>query len=133
MSMDKALIVDGHSAIFSTSWLRDIHNTNPDAGRDALIRELSNFQNQSNYSVILVFDGKGSRIDKQGGSEKDILILYSRTNQTADIIIERLAAKYSKGYELQVASNDRIVLESCYASGALAMSIDSLWELIDLM
>lgn len=129
--MDKVLIVDGHSAIFSTPWLREVHFTNPDSGRDALTQELSNFHNLSDYSVILVFDGKGSKIDKEGGSDRDILILYSRTNQTADTIIERLAAKHAKRYDLRVASNDRMVLESCYASGALAMSIDGLWDLID--
>ena len=129
--MEKVLIVDGHSAIFSTPWLRELHNTNTDAGRDALIRELNDYQNLSDTYVVLVYDGKGKRIDREGGTEKEILILYSKTNQTADTIIERLAAKQSKKHQVQVASNDRMVLESCYASGALAMSIDSLWDLVD--
>ncbi len=129
--MEKLLIVDGHSTIFSTSWLRDLHRTNNDAGRDALIRELNDYQNQSSTYVILVYDGQGRRIDKQGGSEKEILVLYSRTNQTADTIIERLCAQHSRKHAISVASNDRMVLESCYASGALAMSIDAMWDHID--
>jgi len=129
--MGKVLIVDGHSAIFSTLELRELHALNPDAGRDALIRELNDYHNLSETSVILVYDGKGKRIDREGGSDRDILILYSKTHQTADTIIERLAAKHAKNYQVQVASNDRMVLESCYASGAQVMSIDHLWAMID--
>ena len=129
--MEKVLIVDGHSAIFSTPWLRELHQTNNDSGRDALTRELSDYQNLSDTYVILVYDGKGKTIGQQGGTEKEILILYSRTNQTADTIIERLAAKHAKKHDVQVASNDLMVLESCYASGAHTMSIDSLWDKID--
>jgi len=129
--MEKVLIVDGHSAIFSTPALKELHTVNPDAGRDALIRELNDYQNLSGTSVVLVYDGQGKRIDREGGTERDILILYSKTNQTADTIIERLAAKHAKRYPVYVASNDRMVLESCYVSGAFTMSISNLWNMID--
>jgi len=130
--MEKVLIVDGHSAIHATPWLLDLHRTNTDAGREALVRELSDFQNLTEYYVIIVFDGKGSKVDKQGGSEEEILVIYSRTNQTADTIIERLVAKQGRKHDINVASNDRMVLESCYASNAHVMSIDQLWDTIDL-
>ncbi len=129
--MEKVLIVDGHSAIHATPWLLDLHRVNMSSGRDALVRELSDFQNLTSYYVVLVFDGQGAKVEKHGGSETDIMIMYSQTNQTADAVIERLVARQGKKHDVQVGSNDRMVLESCYASGAHVMSIDQMWDLIN--
>jgi len=60
------------------------------------VRELSNFQNTSLYNVVLVFDGKGKMRTKRGGSDKEILILYSLDSESADQVIERIVAKQAK-------------------------------------
>ena len=129
--MEKLLIVDGHNVIHCTDWLNDIHRQDQELGREKLILELSEFQAMSDFSVVLVFDGKGARRGYEGGNQKDILVIYSKTGETADRVIERIALQQSKKNDVQVISNDRMVLDSCFASGAHGMSVISLWELID--
>ena len=64
--MEKILIVDGHSVIHATDWLLEIHDNHPESGREALVRELCNLQNMSDFHVVLVFDGKGFSRGKKG-------------------------------------------------------------------
>lgn len=129
--MDKVLIVDGHSAIFSTPRLADNYSVNAYRTRQELIYELTHFQDVSDYHVVLVFDGKGERLDSQLRQDLDILVIYTRLNQSADAVIERIVAQYAEKYDVQVASNDRFVLDTISVFGAYPMSIRSLWELID--
>lgn len=129
--MEKVLIIDGHSAIHATSWLLELHDENQMAGRDALVRELSQLQDMTDFHVVVVFDGKGASRSHEGGDEKEILVIYSRGNETADRVIERIAVQQAKKYDVQVASNDRMVLDSTYTSGAHGMSITNLWDLFE--
>jgi len=128
---EKLLLVDGHSAIYSTDWLKDIHESHQESGRRALVKELTEFQNMSDLKVVIVFDGKGALRGKEGGTEKDPLVIFSRTNETADRVIERIAAQQASKNDVEVSSNDRMVLDSCSASGAHVYSITGLWDKLD--
>lgn len=129
--MDKVLIVDGHSAIFSTSQLAQEHLRHTGRARMELIRELTHFQDVSDYHVVLVFDGKGEKLDALVRQDLDILVMYSRANQTADSVIERIVAQHAEKYNVEVASNDRYVLDTISVFGALPMSVRRMWELVD--
>lgn len=129
--MDKVLIVDGHSAIFSTPQLAQSHMQHATRTRLELIRELTHFQDVSDYHVVLVFDGKGEKLDTVMRQDLDILVMYSRTDQTADAVIERIVAKHAEKFDVEVASNDRYVLDTISVFGAFPMSIRRMWELID--
>lgn len=129
--MDKVLIVDGHSAIFSTSQLAQEHLRHTGRARLELILELTHFQDVSDYHVVLVFDGKGEKLDALVRQDLDILVMYSRANQTADSVIERIVAQHAEKYNVEVASNDRYVLDTISVFGALPMSIRRMWELVD--
>jgi len=129
--VDKVLIVDGHSAVFSTSHLAEMHRQDMRRARSELVRELTYFQDMSEYHVEVVFDGKGERLDSEMRQDKDILVMYSRANQTADAVIERIVAKHAEKYDVEVASNDRFVLDTVSVFGAMPMSIRRMWELVD--
>jgi len=131
LTMERVLIVDGHSVLHATDWLLDLHRQNQGVARERLVTEMSEFQCVSDYSVVLVFDGQGSRIDKQGGSETEALVMYSRSRETADAVIEKLAVRHAVKYDVIVASNDRMVLDSCAVSGAHGVSVRGLWDLVD--
>jgi predicted RNA-binding protein with PIN domain len=60
----------------------------------------------------------------------DVQIFYSRSGQSADAIIERLASKYAKRYELVVATSDSLEAETVHACGAESISPDGLRGLI---
>ena len=129
--MDNVLIVDGHSAIFSTPDLAESHMRDGRRARGELVRELTHFQDVSDYHVVVVFDGKGDRLDSELRQEQDILVMYSRVNQTADAVIERIVAQHAEKFNVAVASNDRFVLDTISVFGAFPMSIRRMWELID--
>lgn len=128
--MDKVLIVDGHSVIFSTTDLATIHKGDGRTARNILIRELTNYQDLNDVSVVLVFDGKGRRLDTQFRQEKDIMVIYSKSGQSADSVIERIVGRHSVSYDVTVVSNDRMVLDTISAFGAHPMSVRMMWEIV---
>ena len=119
------LIVDGHSVIFAWPDLHKLHDRRSSLAREALIKQLRNYQDWTGVRVVVVFDGKGGKIDVMS-DPGDVQIFYSRTGQTADAIIERLASKYAKRFELMVATSDSMEGETVMACGAEWISTDAL-------
>lgn len=130
MTVEKILIVDGHSAIFSTPDLEKLHVQSGRSARAELVRALTHYQDTNEVSVVVVFDGKGKKTDIEPRQDADIMVMYSRNGQSADSIIERIAAKQAEKYDVLVASNDRMVLDTVSAFGAHPMSIRGMWEIV---
>jgi uncharacterized protein len=57
------LIVDGHSVIFAWPELRRLHARRSSLAREALLKQLRNYQDWTGVRVVIVFDGKGQQID----------------------------------------------------------------------
>src|SRR5215475_881034 len=93
------LIVDGHSIIFSWPDLRKLHARRSSLAREALIKRLRHYQDWTGVRVVVVFDGKGRKVEV-ASEPADVQIFYSRSGQTADAIVERLASKYAKRFGL---------------------------------
>lgn len=119
------LIVDGHSVIFAWPELRQLHERRTSLARDALVKQLRDYQDWTGVRVVVVFDGKGTKI---GASAEpgEIQIFYSRDGQTADAIVERLASKYGGQFKLLVATDDYLEQETVGASGAECISAEAL-------
>jgi uncharacterized protein len=111
------LIVDGHSIIFAWPELRKLHARRSSLAREALLKQLRGYQDWTGARVVIVFDGKGKKIDASS-EPGDVQIFYSRSGQSADSIIERLASKYAKRFELMVATSDSLEAETVQACGA---------------
>jgi predicted RNA-binding protein with PIN domain len=123
------LIVDGHSVIFAWPELRDLHARRSSLAREALIKQLRDYQDWTGVRVVAVFDGKGRKIETVS-DPAEVQIFYSRTGQTADAIIERLASKYAKRFELMVATSDSFEAETITACGAEWVSPEGLRGLL---
>ncbi len=119
------LIVDGHSVIFAWPELRKLHARRSSLAREALIKRLRDYQDWTGVHVVVVFDGKGRKIEAISDSA-DVQVFYSRTGQTADAIVERLASKYAKRFELMVATSDSMERETVEACGADWISPEAL-------
>jgi uncharacterized protein len=128
-SRRRYLIVDGHSVIFAWPELRKLHARRSSLAREALIKQLRDYQDWTGVRVVVVFDGKGKKVEATS-DPADVQIFYSRSGQSADAIIERLASKYAKRYELVVATSDSMEAETVHASGAEWISPDGLRRLI---
>src|SRR6187551_2600431 len=104
-SRARYLIVDGHSVIFAWPELRKLHARRTSLAREALSKQLRDYQDWTGTRVAVVFDGKGTSVNASA-DPGEIQIFYSRAGQTADSIVERLASKYGGKFKLLVATSD---------------------------
>jgi predicted RNA-binding protein with PIN domain len=126
----RILIVDGHSMIFASPDLASQHANNTANARDGLIRLLTGLQDATDWTVAVVFDGKGPKASSEG-SPHGIAVFYSREGQTADAIIERLAAKYGVDFQVTVATNDRMERTTSESFGCDSISATQLFMEIE--
>jgi uncharacterized protein len=123
------LIVDGHSVIFAWPELRKLHARRSSLAREALIKQLRDYQDWTGVRVVVVFDGKGNKVEATS-DPTEVQIFYSRSGQSADAIIERLASKYARNCELMVATSDSMEAETVMACGAEWISPEGLRGLL---
>jgi len=128
-SRARYLIVDGHSVIFAWPELRKLHARRSYLAREALLKQLRDYQDWTGVNVVVVFDGKGKRVEATS-DPAEVQVFYSRNGQSADAIIERLASKYAKRYQLVVATSDSMEAETVHACGAESISPEGLRGLI---
>lgn len=121
------LLVDAHSVIFAWPALRAVHERHMEAAREQLIQRMNAYQDSTGTRVVVVFDGRGqtTQEDKRPGS---VQIFYSGRKGGADQVIERLVAKYAQEHDMTVATNDRLVQQTCITFGGMAISVESLVE-----
>ena len=124
------LLVDGHSIIFAWPELRKLHERRSSLAREALIKQLRDYQDWTGVRVVIAFDGKAPKISAIS-DPGDVQIFYSRSGQTADTIIERLASKYAEKFKLMVATSDSMEAETIHACGAQWISPDALRTLME--
>jgi predicted RNA-binding protein with PIN domain len=124
------LIVDGHSIVFAWPELRKLQDRRRSLAREALIKQLRDYQDWSGRKVVVVFDGRGSRVTETRVPH-DVQIFYARRGQSADAIIERLACKYASRFDVTVATSDLLEMETVNACGAACVSPEDLRELIE--
>ena len=124
------LLVDGHSIIFAWPELRKLHERRASLAREALIKQLRDYQDWTGVRVVIAFDGKAPNISAIS-DPGDVQIFYSRSGQTADTIIERLASKYAEKFKLMVATSDSMEAETIHACGAQWISPGALRTLME--
>jgi uncharacterized protein len=126
----RVLIVDGHSMIFQWPDLTLQHAKRTAVARETLVRMLTGLQDNSDWNVAVVFDGNGVR-PTEIKENQAIQVFYSTADQTADSVIERLAAKYADRYEVTVATNDFMERTTVASFGASSISAWQLREEIE--
>jgi len=128
-SRGRYLVVDGHSVIFAWPELRKLHARRSALAREALLKQLRDYQDWTGVRVVAVFDGKGKKVDATS-DPAEVQVFYSRSGQSADAIIERLASKYAKLYDIVVATSDSMEAETVHACGAESISPEGLRDLL---
>jgi predicted RNA-binding protein with PIN domain len=121
----KILIVDGHSMIFQWPELASGYAARGPSVRESLVRMLTALQDATDWTVAVVFDGRGPRASADEESSA-IRVFYSKSGQTADAIIERLAAKYAADCDVTVATDDRLERLTVESFGAVSISSERL-------
>lgn len=130
--MEELLIVDGYNIIGAWPQLVDLKKKELGRARDQLLQILSEYQVYSGLKIVVVFDahqvpGMGRKI-----KEYKVDIYYTKENETADEMIERLVKKWgSNKKRITVATSDSTEQSVSFGYGALRKSAREMLEDIE--
>ncbi len=121
------LLVDGHSIIHAWDDLRALHSRAASRylAREELLKRMRLLQDTTDQRVVVVFDGTGSNLTEER-EDGGIQVFYADAGRSADSVIERLAARYAKQFQIRVCTADRMIWETVRAFEAHWMSPDDL-------
>ena len=121
------LLVDGHSIIHAWEDLRKLHSRGASRylAREELRKRMRLLQDMTAQRVVLVFDGTGERLTEER-EDDGIQVFYADAAQSADSVIERLAARYARQFQIRVCTADRMIWETVRAFEAHWISPDDL-------
>jgi len=126
--MKEYLIVDGYNVIHAWPELKGLAQANLEHTRLKFLEKMSNYAGVTGWSVIVVFDAHG--VKQSGERQEDhsgVQVIYSRENETADSVIERLAHSM-RGERVYVATSDWEEQRVVFGSGAYRLSARQLRE-----
>jgi len=117
------ILIDGYSLLHSWPELAPGKARHTAAARDELIHQITRYQDVIGTPITIVFDGANNDIRLSTvESSREVEILYSRTGQTADDIIERLAHRFAAYGEILAVTDDYAERDTVIAMGGLAAS-----------
>ena len=117
------LIVDGYNILFAWDSLRALAAEDIAAARHRLMDILANYCGYKKNEAVLIFDGY--RVKGNAGerfSYHGLRVAYTKENETADMLIERLIEEIGRNYAVRVASSDGMIQLASVRTGALRMT-----------
>ena len=117
------ILVDGYSLLHNWPKLAQGHPRHSGAARDDLIERLTRYQDAIGTPITVFFDGGGAPPGTPAAlSTPEMEILYSRSGQTADDLIERAAHRFAAYGEVLVVTDDYAERDTVIALGGMASS-----------
>lgn len=130
------LIVDGYNIINHWNYLKEeLERSGLEYTRNKLIEIMAEYHSFTGDNVIVVFDGYLSgkpQITKS--NELGVEVIFSKRNQTADSLIERLVYVYKEkglGKTILVASEDVALQRIIFGLDCFIISPDKLEDMIN--
>ena len=115
------IIIDGYNLIRQSTALSALDQQDIMLGRDALVDMLAAYRKIKPHRITVVFDGINSpAFSPQRNRQKGISMRFSRSGESADDVIKRMA--HNEREKALVVSSDRDVADSAAASGAATIS-----------
>jgi predicted RNA-binding protein with PIN domain len=120
------ILVDGYSLLHAWPELAQGQARYSAGARGELIHRLRQYGDAIGTPITVVFDGRGNApsIGHEVPSTPTMEILYSKSGQTADDIIERVTAKLVKYGDVLVVSNDFAERDTVVSVGGNVCSCD---------
>jgi len=129
--MQEHLIIDGNNAMHAIPEIDKELSRDRNFARESLLRMLEPLVSDG-LRVTVVFDGRAGRGSlKKYGHSGSFDVFYSSSSEGADGAIERMvmAAKYPA--KICVITNDNLIRNCAYSSGASAMRVDQMIKRLD--
>lgn len=126
------LLVDGHSVLHAWPELRrhQIVASKRHVARADLLKRLRHLQDMKGGQVVVVFDGTQAQMTEER-EDGGLQIIYAASGNSADHILEKIAAKYATLHPVRVVSADTMVGETVMAFGADWLSPEMLKSMCD--
>jgi predicted RNA-binding protein with PIN domain len=120
------ILVDGYSLLHCWTALAPGQPRHSEAAREALINVLTSYRDACGTPITIVFDGSGPRrAPAELRSTPELEVLYSREDQTADQVIERVAHRLQPYGEPLVVTDDLAERDLVISLGGMASSCEN--------
>ena len=129
------ILVDGYSLLHAWPELAEGHARYSETARNELVRFLGLYQDASGTPISVFFDGIGpkrGRLKEASGSTTGVEVLYSRSGQTADQMIERVTHRMRSFGEVLVVTDDFAERDTVIALGGMASNCHNFMETMHL-
>lgn len=115
------IIIDGYNLIRQSKTLSVIELEDIQHGREALVDMLSSYKKAKPHRITVVFDGANAPfLSPAQDRVKGIRLIFSRSGETADSVIKRMAEK--EGQKALVVSSDREISDFALQKGAATIT-----------
>jgi predicted RNA-binding protein with PIN domain len=123
------ILVDGYSIIHHWDEFRKYRGGNLPVARQLLIGILTQYHDYDKRPLTVVFDGRS--LPKSGETIRtSIEVIFSKTNQTADAVIEQRVGQSPKPGSYLVATEDGAEQSIIESLGGRTMSADAFHSMI---
>jgi predicted RNA-binding protein with PIN domain len=118
------VFVDGYNVINSWPDLKKIKDYSLESSRRKLIETLQNYASFKGYKVFLVFDAHmvAKNIEKREKYGENLVVVFTKENETADSFIERKVNNVGRKIEVFVVTSDALEQQLIFQRGAIRMS-----------
>lgn len=120
------LIIDGYNIIGAWQDLQEMKNRDLGSARDQLISIMAGYRDWAWSRIIIVFDGQNNKY--QWEEVEGIEVVFTGSRESADTMIERLAAGLNINHRVEVATSDFAEFRAVSNLGARVYSASSLKE-----
>ncbi|HEX3988173.1 MAG TPA: NYN domain-containing protein [Verrucomicrobiae bacterium] len=125
------ILVDGYSLLHNWPELAPGKPRHSEDARAELIRILTLYRDACGTPITIVFDGAGKTPATAYPSTPDVEILYSRSGQTADQIIERVTVRMEPFGEVLAVTDDYAERDTVAYHGGLVSSCANFIETVE--
>jgi predicted RNA-binding protein with PIN domain len=125
------ILVDGYSLLHKWPELAPGRPRHSMEARDELIRILTLYRDATGTPITIVFDGAGKSASTEFPSTPELEILFSRSGQTADQIIERVAARMTDYGEVLAVTDDYAERDTVFYQGGMSSSCANFVEAVE--
>jgi predicted RNA-binding protein with PIN domain len=122
--MKELYIVDGYNFLFNYYSTKEVSSEQIEFFRDELLSDLIQYKNYNNCSMMVVFDAKhGDKFAQSRETIDGIKIIYSKSGETADSIVERIVHSNEKYDRIFVITSDYLQQKVVFKENVYRRSI----------
>jgi predicted RNA-binding protein with PIN domain len=126
------ILIDGYSLLHNWPELAPGRARHSAAARDELIQRLTLYQDAAGTPITIFFDGASGRDGAPAAhSTRELEVLYSRSGQTADQMIERAAHRFGPFGKVLAVTDDHAERDMVIGLGGLASSCSNFIQTVE--